>query len=78
MHGEHLDAEEGALDRYAVTARELMEHDLPGHAPCSVLTVRAGTPVPEDGQFRKILVPVDFSESDHRCSAGASRTDHSG
>ena len=33
------------------------------HAPCSVLTVRAGTPIPTDGQFRKILVPVDFSEA---------------
>ena len=29
------------------------------HAPCSVLTVRAGTPIPADGRFRKILVPVD-------------------
>ena len=33
------------------------------HAACSVLTVRAGTPIPGDGRFRKILVPVDFSES---------------
>ena len=33
------------------------------HAECSVLTVRAGTPIPGDGRFRKILVPVDFSES---------------
>ena len=118
LHGEHLEAEDGALDRYAATARDLMEHDMAGagstvevsqgrtvlpfdgimeaaadqrpdlivigthghsrfsrllmgstaekvlrHAPCSVLTVRAGTPIPEDGQFRKILVPVDFSES---------------
>ena len=118
LHGEHLEAEAGALDRYAATARDLMEHDVAGsgsavevsqgrtvlpfdgimeaaadqrpdlivigthghsrfsrllmgstaekvlrHAPCSVLTVRAGTPIPEDGQFRKILVPVDFSES---------------
>ena len=33
------------------------------HSACSVLTVRAGTPIPADGQFRKILVPVDFSDS---------------
>ena len=33
------------------------------HAPCSVLTVRAGMPIPENGRFRKILVPVDFSEA---------------
>ena len=32
------------------------------HSPCSVLTVRAGVPIPEDGRFRKIIVPVDFSE----------------
>ena len=37
------------------------------HAPCSVLTVRAGTPIPEDGRFQKILVPVDFS--DHSATA---------
>ena len=126
LHGEHLEAEDGALDRYAATARDLMEHDVAGsgsavevsqertvlpfdgimeaaadqrpdlivigthghsrfsrllmgstaekvlrHAPCSVLTVRAGTPIPEDGQFRKILVRVDFSESASRSTARA-------
>lgn len=118
LHGEHLEADDGALDAYAATARDLMEHDVVGsgsnvevsqartvlpfdgimetaadkrpdlivigthghsrfsrllmgstaekvlrHAPCSVLTVRAGTPIPEDGRFREILVPIDFSES---------------
>ena len=41
------------------------------HAPCSVLTVRAGTPIPADGRFRKVLVPVDFSESAGRGLDGA-------
>ena len=30
LHGEHLEAEDGALDRYAATARDLMEHDVAG------------------------------------------------
>ena len=33
------------------------------HAPCSVLTVRAGTRIPHNGRFRKILGQIDFSES---------------
>jgi nucleotide-binding universal stress UspA family protein len=32
------------------------------HAPCNVLTVKAGAPIPEDGVFHTIMAPVDFSE----------------
>ena len=31
------------------------------HASCNVLTVKAGAAVPENGAFRRLLVPVDFS-----------------
>jgi nucleotide-binding universal stress UspA family protein len=32
------------------------------HAPCNVLTVKAGARLPENGHFQRLLVPVDFSE----------------
>ena len=41
------------------------------HAPCHVLTVKAGTAIPEDGVFRKLLVPVDFSPCASRGLDGA-------
>ena len=41
------------------------------HSPYSVLTVRAGVPIPDDGRFRKIIVPVDFSEWASRGFEGA-------
>jgi nucleotide-binding universal stress UspA family protein len=32
------------------------------HAPCCVLTVKAGARVSSDGRFTKLMVPVDFSD----------------
>ena len=32
------------------------------HAPCSILTVKEGARVPSEGRFRRLLVPVDFSD----------------
>ena len=41
------------------------------HAPCDVLTVKSGAPIPENAAFRTLLVPVDFSESATRALDGA-------
>ena len=48
------------------------------HALCNVLTVKAGAAVPENGAFRKLLVPVDFSPCASRGLDGARvlRDDH--
>ena len=41
------------------------------HAPCHVMTVKAGAAVPEDDAFQKWLVPVDFSPCARRGLDGA-------
>ena len=46
------------------------------HAPCDVLTVKAGAPIPDDGHFRRFLIPVDFSDgaqTQPRAGPGAAR-----
>ena len=40
------------------------------YASCDVLTVRAEAAVPVDGRFRKLLVPVDFSQRARRALDG--------